>query len=442
MQHKREALKLFLAMAVSATAIVSDSRPTVAGGFFVRDQSTQFLGTVFAGNAAGGALSSMFWNPAAIGQFNGIWSESAFTAFLPQSEIHALPGSTLVDGVPFGTFPSDSGDIGRNAVIPASYFSYQFSKDVVFGLSINSPFGLGTETRQNWAGQTLGRKGKLESYNATPTVAYRVAPGFTLGAGLQVQYFRAKLVQAIPAMAVSWPSATIKADDIAVGFTLGALWQLGSGTSVGLGFRSSIDHDLEGSLGTPGFGKSRLTADAQLPEIVTLSLRHDLTPKWTALGTVEWSNWSRLGKIDYVCRPVGAVCADTLELGWHDGWFFAAGLEYDYNEKLTLRGGVAYEIAPIQNADERLVLLPDTNRLTLSVGASYDLKWCASWCDGSSMSIAYAHSFPEDGRINRTEGTLFPLTLVANTQASVDLISIGFKTQWSGGGQAAARALK
>jgi long-chain fatty acid transport protein len=44
------------------------------------------------------------------------------------------------------------------------------------------------------------------------------------------------------------PNATVDADDIAVGFTAGVLWNPNPGTTVGLGFRSSIDHDLDGTL--------------------------------------------------------------------------------------------------------------------------------------------------------------------------------------------------
>jgi len=42
-----------------------------AGAFALREQSAYGQGSSFAGIAAGGALSSMYWNPAAITQFNG-----------------------------------------------------------------------------------------------------------------------------------------------------------------------------------------------------------------------------------------------------------------------------------------------------------------------------------------------------------------------------------
>jgi long-chain fatty acid transport protein len=39
-----------------------------AGGLADREQSTTFQGTSFAGDAAGGALSSTFWIPAALSE--------------------------------------------------------------------------------------------------------------------------------------------------------------------------------------------------------------------------------------------------------------------------------------------------------------------------------------------------------------------------------------
>ena len=50
-----------------------------AGGFGIREQSAYGQGTSFAGIAAGGALSSMFWNPATMTQVPGIQSETAVT---------------------------------------------------------------------------------------------------------------------------------------------------------------------------------------------------------------------------------------------------------------------------------------------------------------------------------------------------------------------------
>lgn len=423
-------------MGAAAAALVAAWGAAFAGGFALHEQSTQFLGSAFAGDAAGGALSSMFWNPAAVGQFNGIWSESAFTAILPQAEIDALPGSTLVP-----LFPSYSGDIGRDAIVGASYVSYQLSPSAVFGLSLNAPFGLGTKTNPIWAGATFSRESKLETYNFAPTIAYRVAPRLIVSAGLQVEYIRAKLQAAAPISVLSPPTfagAKTEGDNVGVGFTLGVLWESTAGTSVGLGFRSSINHTLEGSFAVDGIGQNDVTANLQTPELVTLSLRQALVPQWTALATVEWTNWSRLDKLDTVCKAAGApfcvapgLTVNSLELGWHDGWLFSGGLEYAYSRDLILRGGAAYELSPIQNPDERVAQLPDADRIWLGIGGSYNLKWCGTWCDSSSLELAYAHAFIEDASINRAEHFV---TLLATAQGSADVISVGFKTQWGATG--------
>src|SRR5512143_3351484 len=47
-----------------------------AGGFAIHEQSSYGQGSSFAGVAAGGALSSMFWNPATMTQVPGIVSET------------------------------------------------------------------------------------------------------------------------------------------------------------------------------------------------------------------------------------------------------------------------------------------------------------------------------------------------------------------------------
>ena len=66
----------------AAAALTAAAAPASAGGFAVREQSSEFQGMSFAGDgAAGGGLSGMFWNPA-VAAFapKGYSSESDGTA--------------------------------------------------------------------------------------------------------------------------------------------------------------------------------------------------------------------------------------------------------------------------------------------------------------------------------------------------------------------------
>lgn len=385
-----------------------------AGGFAIREQSAHFQGSSFAGNAAGGALSSMFWNPAAVGQFNGINTESTYAWIIPDSEITALPGSTLLG------FGAESGNIGNQAIVPASYLSYQLSPSLVLGFSFGAPFGLSTEpSNRIWAGMTQARTSKIETYNLQSALAWRVTPTFIVAAGLQIERMEGTLKSAVGGP--GFPNAVIRADDVALGWTLGALWQATRGTTLGVGFRSSVEHNLEGGIGGAFPFPGDVQAGLSTPETVTLSLRQDLGARWTGLASVEWSNWSRLKSLDVECTSAscgGGGTLVSLPLGWHDGWFFSLGAEYAWSPNLTLRGGAAYEISPIQNADERPARLPDSDRIWASLGATY------KWSEKISVDFAYSHIFAEDSSILRTDGGVL---LVADAESSVDILSVGLK---------------
>ena len=231
--------------------------------------------------------------------------------------------------------------------------------------------------------------------------------------------------------AAAGPTGAVKGDDTAIGFTAGILVTPAAGTSIGLGYRSNIDHELEGTFHiSGGAAKNRISADVNLPEIVTLSLRQDLMPNWTLLGSVEWTNWSRVPELEIICKAPGApacpgagVPLQTLPLGWDDGWFFSLGLEHQHNDKLTLRGGIAYEISPIQNAEGRTIRVPDSDRFWLSAGASY------KYSDTTTVDLSYAHLWAQDSKTVQGEGPGGVPLLVGDVEASADIISVGVRSK-------------
>ncbi len=109
-------------------------------------------------------------------------------------------------------------------------------------------------------------------------------------------------------------------------------------------------------------------------------------------------------------------------MGFKDGWFYAIGAEYIYNPKLTLRAGLSFEQSPVTDAN-RTQFLPDSDRITPSIGASY------KWSDRTTIDLAYSHIFFKDAHIVEAApgfGTL--LDAVAKTD--VDFVSVGLKYHW------------
>jgi long-chain fatty acid transport protein len=414
---------------VSVAAAVTTAGAAFAGGFDVREQSVFFQGMSFAGAAAGGSsLSSMFWNPAAAGYVGeGITSESNYSAILPTADITAETIDLGGGPIPAGALGLDTTvDVGRDAIVPASYMAYRLSSQMVLAISMNSQYGLGTEPdNPDWVGQNLARSAKLFSVNAAPTLAYEIAPGIQVGAGIQLQYMDLKRFKsAAGAPGIGVPSATLEGDDFSVGYTLGVNFRPLPGTSIGLGFRSSIKHELEGNFSVGNVTIGPISADLELPEKVTLGIRQDLAPGIRGHATVEWTNWDRLDTIPVVGSPA------VLEFQWEDGWYFALGGEYDYSEKLTLRAGVGYEISPIQEASQRLIQLPDADRVWISAGGSYAIGDLFGLLKDAKIDLAYSHIFVEESDFIRSPAAAPAPVLTGSVDASVDIVSIGLRSKW------------
>ena len=171
----QSAIRAGLACSVAAAALFA-ATSAQAGGFAVREQSASLQGSSFAGAAAGGDLSSMYWNPAAVTVRDGMNSESHAAVIYGDSEIRATGGTLTASALVEGSTERSSGNIASPALVTSSYANYQFG-DLYLGLSMNAPFGLTTKPDDNWVGQSLGFTSKLLTVNAAPTVGYKVTPG-------------------------------------------------------------------------------------------------------------------------------------------------------------------------------------------------------------------------------------------------------------------------
>jgi long-chain fatty acid transport protein len=426
---------LLLAGAVTSTAL---STTALAGGFSIREQSTSGLGAAFAGNAAGYDLSSIYWNPAGVATAGpGVTTESHAALLLPSAEID--PDDVQSGGAGLlNMFDKAPNDIDKVAFVPASYAAMRINDKLTIGYGFNAPFGLATEIdRENYAGQYDFIEAELKTYNFNPVVGYQITPTLALGAGLQVMYSDLNLRQtAFTGFIPNDPIAEIDANDWSFGFTLGLMWKPMAGTSIGVGYRSRMENTLEGDLYVPGAGVTPIEADLDLPEMITVSLRQDIAPNMRLLGTFEWTNWSVLQTVTVINQTtgtpfptgnvatagVGGTIPLSIEANWDDGYFLSGGLEYDYSDKLTVRGGVAYEWSPVQEASQRLITVPDADRVWLSVGATY------KYSEATSFDFAYTHIFVEDGDIIRPSG------FTGESESSVDIIGVSMKTKWGADG--------
>ena len=413
---------------LAAAILVASVASAQAGSFALREQSTEGQGQGFAGVAAGsGGLSSMYWNPATVTARSGLEVEANAAGLFPRSEVTPQPGTSPILLGLGGT--GDSGDLSFDALLPSVYTSYQLNERVWLGLATTTPFGLATKYDTPFAGQVYARTSKVFSLDVNPTVGVKVTDWLSVGAGARALYFDTTLSRSLSPAPFA-PNARLEGDDIGFGFTAGVMVEPMDGTSIGLGYRSSVDLALEGDLtlglpaGTLPAGTYGIDADVTLPEKITIGLHQAVTEKIALSAGFEWTNWSRLGTIPVIGNDGFTTGAQLTELvfEYDDGYYASLGAEYAWSPELTLRAGVAYEWSPI-DVDTRDLRLPDSDRIHVALGASY------SWNDKLSIDLAYTHLFTTGD----TDIELVPgnpsfetgLPFVGSVDGAVDLLSLG-----------------
>jgi long-chain fatty acid transport protein len=391
----------------------------------------------------------MFWNSAAAAAAPGINVSTNAALVVPHREIEAKGGAFLL--TPTIGLEADSGEIGDPTFVPATYANYQLNERLFLGVGLNSGFGFTTKPdNTDWAGSPIGITSKIFSVNLNPNLAYKLTDTLTVGAGLQVQYVDVRLRSGTDNNILPPPNALegreTEGDDWGVGATAGVIWKPMTGTSLGVGFRSAIDVELEGTCDGVGAtnvsltggtapagcvtGGEPVTAEFTLPELVSVGLSHQLTDRIRVLGTIEWTNWSRLGTPQVLDTNGNSV--DELELEYQDGWFYSVGAEYAYSPDLILRAGVAYEESPITD-DTRNVFLPDDERIWLSVGATTKLS------ERTKVDIGYSHLFIEDSPICQPQPGCNPNGTGADTPSfvgeatgDIDIVTLGITHNFGG----------
>ncbi|AJY48320.1 hypothetical protein TM49_17840 [Martelella endophytica] len=416
----------FLAVSVATLAFTGTAS---AGSFALREQSAAGQGQAFAGAAAGQAgLGSMYWNPATMAAYEGFQAEVDLSGIFPYSDISPASGTAPALLLLGGT--GSTGDMAMDAALPAGYVSYQVTDDLWLGLGLNTPFGLETKNPTNYAGQIYARTSEVLSYNITPTIAYQVNDWLAVGGGIEAMYFSTRLTQAMSPYPGA-PTAELGGDSWGVGFTLGFTLTPMDGTVIGVGYRSQIKQNLEGTLklgaGLPPLpaGWYSVKTDLTLPDQITVGLSQALTDKLTFNAGFEWTNWSVFNNF-----PVYGTSGFTngLELAelpfeYDDGYYVAIGLEYDWTDQFTVRGGLGYEWSPISSKNRDL-RLPDSDRIHASIGGTYN------WTDRLSLDLAYEHIFTTgdtDIKIDASNPHYAGLAFFGDVDAHVDIVSASLR---------------
>jgi long-chain fatty acid transport protein len=438
------------------------SSSALASGYHFGSQSASAQGTANANAAEAGDATVLFYNPAGMTRLDGTQASGVLNIVVPSTK-YTDQGSLTSFGLPLSG--GDTKKFVKTTAVPHGYLTHKLSKDLSLGLAVFVPFGSKTEYDKTWAGRYTALGTELTTIAVNPSIAFKLSPKVSLGAGVTAQFMDGKLLkgadfgsgalgsvvtQQVTAAAAAQPGVPleviraavlnrlgglikqasgnplysggveVQGDDWGFGFNLGLMYEYDKDTRFGIAYRSAIKHELKGkatwdvqtaatnigallNAALPGAGTqvqqsliARYTDSAasltiKTPESLSFNFfkQHE---RFGVMGDLTWTRHSRFQelRIDFA----NSLADSNTPQGWTDTLRASLGLNYQWSDALTLRGGVAIDQSPA-TARNRTAALPDNDRSWLSGGFNWKLD--------AKRSVDFAASYVhvKDGQIDQ-----------------------------------------
>jgi long-chain fatty acid transport protein len=413
-----EIRKTALSLAV-ASAFAAGVSQAHASAFALIEQSASGLGNSYAGAAAAAEdASTIFYNPAGMSLLPGGKQVSAGLALINLSAKFSDSGSTAPLGI--GSLGGNGGDAGGLAAVPNLYFAMDVAQNWKAGVGVSVPFGLKIEYDPTWMGRFQAINSDISTLNVNPSVSYKPNDKMSLGFGLNYQQIDAELSKAVVIGPGAESVAVVKGKDTSWGFNAGAVYQPTPNTRLGVSYRSSIKYSVGGTVtvaAVPALNGDA-NVDIEMPDTFSIALHHRLDSKWTLLGDVTRTGWSKIKELRVVTS--NGQPPDVTPENFRNTWRVGVGATYRYSDDWSIKTGLAYDQTPVNDTD-RTARLPDQNRLWLSFGGQYKLSK-----DGT-LDFGYAHLFIKDASINQNGGSAAANgQLVGTYNGTVDILGVQF----------------
>ena len=433
-----------VAAAIAGAVLALGAGHAFGAAFAVQTQSGSGLGNAYAGGAAAAEDASTVWsNPAGMARFSTIQIAVAANLIAPSFKFNN-DGSLPAANQPLG---GNGGNAGNVVGIPAMYVVVPITQQFAFGLGIGVPFGLETEWDNGWLGRYQGIHSKVETINVNPALSWKINDKFSLGAGVSYQHAKLDFTsaqnyggalaagcaanpQCAPALgsiaAATYgldANAKINASDDAWGWNVGMMWNVTPDTRIGAHYRSSIKYSASGDINfdlptipktgnaqidgilaalaaqaaaNPALQNGGVTSNIEVPSTTNVSFFSHVNPKWDIMGDVQYTNWSTIEYLTFT-RTTGAVASSTYE-NFKNVWRVSGGANYYLDDKWKLRGGIAWDQSPVQDA-QRTPRLPDADRFWLAGGAqyTYDRNW--------KFDVGVAYEWVQSGSSDQNAGS-------------------------------------
>jgi len=344
--------------------LVLGSSTVFAGGFQLNEHGAKPLGLGGAFTAIVNDASAVYWNAAGMSFLEG-------TNF--------ILGAALIS--PSTTFRGVSPEIDKSSMVSQTFYpphlfvTHKISDQFSVGLGVSVPFGLGTLWETEWVGRLLAVETELQTLAFPLVVSWRIQDNLSISAGGSYHHGSVIISRAIPISPLEG-EAFIKLEgdeSSAFGYNFGVMWKPTDIVSVGASFRSQVNFSFTGTAESEGpeqveagLPKGDISAELTTPVNIQGGVAVRVIKQLQLSADFQWVGWSSYDTlaVDFKDPEYDDLAAPRL---YQDSYIIRFGAQYDFNNELSLLGGIYYDKMPVE-PEYLSPSLPDSDRLGFSIG--------------------------------------------------------------------------
>jgi long-chain fatty acid transport protein len=379
-------------------------------GFALFEAGNKAQGMGGAFTAVANDPSAMFWNPA------GMAFETGEGTQVMAGVILISPSQDFTGSAPYPGEGYSSSLEEQIFFPPHLYMVKPLSDTVNFSFGIYTPFGLGTEWPEGFAGRYISTKADLQVIDIGGQVSWALCENFAIGGGIDYMIASIELDRVVPFFnpytqsVADVASVKLQTDDMSNNswaWNVGFLAKIGGGFSVGGMYRS--DFTVKGTSASAEFTQIP-TGYPDFDAVVAGALPFDENPDvYTELNFPDfwqiglaWSNekltisgqygemgWSVFDELQ-IDFPDYPGLSSTIVENYEDSEQYRFGLEWQASPVWAIRLGYVFDETP-QPPESMSPLLADGDRDGYTAGLGFVSK-SSSW----GFDIGYEYLLMEE----------------------------------------------
>lgn len=366
MNQKRVLVLLILISSLSVSLF--------AGGFALSGVGSRATAMGGAYRGLADDATAMYWNPAGLAFQDGNKVDLGGTFIMPSAKWEN-PNAAAT-----GLRPGETESEKALKAFPNAFLTMAKHPKLKYGLGVFVPYGLGStwDLYASPAGWTTFPENEMSSsiavFDVHPSVAYKLMPNLSVGAGLGFMYGTIDLAKIGASADTSYVLATTDISGKGMGFgaNIGLMFKPTVCMSLGLTAKLPASIKMDGDTKVMNYGLTAPPAGATLDTETTLKLPAEIgfgisstrIPNLTLNLDYAYTMW---GSLDTIELDLTGVPDATLNFNWEDTSRVSLGAEYKLGCN-DIRLGGYWDQSPIPEETQTPTLSDIGNKISANIG--------------------------------------------------------------------------